>query len=66
SGLINNTNLSYETTPEIVLSSIPKMKELEKITGLKTVMTTALSKFSPLLDDIPNIEYIENITKQLY
>ncbi len=66
SGLINNTNLSYETTPEIILNSIPKMEELEKLTGLKTVMTTALSKFSPTLDNIPNIEYIDNITKQLY
>ncbi len=66
SGLINNTNLSYETTPEIVLSSIPKMEELEKITGLKTVFTTALSSLSPALDSVPNIVYIENITKQLY
>ena len=65
-GLINNTNLSYETTPDIVLNSMAKMKELERLTGLKTVLTTALSKFSPALDEIENIFYIENITKQLY
>ena len=65
-GLINNTNLSYETTPEIVLDSIPKMKELEKITGLKTVFTTALSSLAPSLDNVENIVYIENVTKQLY
>lgn len=65
-GLINNTNLSYETTPEIVLNSIPKMKALEELTGLKTVLTTALAEFSPTLDGVENIFYIENITKQLY
>jgi hypothetical protein len=65
-GLINNTNLSYETTPEIVFDSIPKMKELEQLTGLKTVFTTALSSLAPHLDGIENIMYIENITKQLY
>jgi hypothetical protein len=66
SGLINNTNLSYETTPEIVFESLPKMAELEKLTGLKTVFTTAMSSLAPKLDSIPNIVYIENITKKLY
>ncbi len=65
-GLINNTNLSYETTPEIVLDSIPKMAELEKITGLKTIFTSVSETLSPALDILPDVFYIENITKKLY
>lgn len=65
-GLINNTNLSYETTAEIVLESIPKMAELEKLTGLKTVLTTVSETLSPELDAIPDVFYMENVTKKLY
>jgi hypothetical protein len=65
-GLINNTNLSYETTPEIIMDSIPKMAELEKITGLKTIFTSVSETLSPALDVLPDVFYIENITKKLY
>jgi hypothetical protein len=65
-GLINNTNLSYETTPEIILDSVPKMAELERLTGLKTVFTSVSSTLAPALDVIPNVFYIENVTKKLY
>ncbi len=65
-GLINNTNLSYETTPEIIMDSIPKMAELEKITGLKTIFTSVSESLSPALDVLPDVFYIENITKKLY
>jgi hypothetical protein len=65
-GLINNTNLSYETTPEIILDSIPKMAELERITGLRTIFTGVSNTLSPQLDVIPNVFYMENVTKKLY
>ncbi len=65
-GLINNTNLSYETTAETVLESIPKMAELERITGLKTIMTTVSETLAPALDVLPDVFYIENVTKKLY
>jgi hypothetical protein len=39
-GIINNTNLGTETTPEIILDSLPKISELSKITGLPVRFTT--------------------------
>jgi len=38
-GLVNNTNLGAETTPEIIAGSFPLMRELRESLGLPIVMT---------------------------
>lgn len=40
-GIINNSNLGAETTPEDVLSSEEYVREISDLTGLPVVMTTA-------------------------
>lgn len=50
-GLINNTNLGPETTPQVILEGIPFAEAVAKQTGLPVVMTTAPDfAASPLLD----------------
>ena len=39
-GLVNNSNLGEETTPEDVLSSLPYAEEVSKLSGLPIVCTT--------------------------
>ena len=39
--IVNNANLGPETTPELVLESIPYMEELSRLSGLPVWMTTA-------------------------
>lgn len=58
-GLVNNSNLGEETTPETVLSSLPYAEETARLTGLPIVMTTVGKKLYPLLKEkIPNLEEI--------
>lgn len=58
-GLINNSNLGEETTPETVLSSLPYAEETARLTGLPIVMTTVEKDLYPLLKEkIPNLEEI--------
>lgn len=58
-GLVNNSNLGEETTPETVLSSLPYAEETARLTGLPIVMTTVEKKLYPLLKEkIPNLEEI--------
>lgn len=58
-GLVNNSNLGEETTPETVLSSIPYAEETARLTGLPIVMTTVEKELYPLLKEkIPNLEEI--------
>ncbi len=58
-GLVNNSNLGEETTPETVLSSLPYAEETARLTGLPIVMTTVEKELYPLLKEkIPNIEEI--------
>lgn len=58
-GLINNSNLGEETTPETVLSSLPYAEETARLTGLPIVMTTVEKELYPLLKEkIPNLEEI--------
>ena len=55
-GIINNTNIGEETTPETVLSSLEKANELSEKAGLPIAMTTVHEKiFSSLEDKIPNL-----------
>lgn len=58
-GLVNNSNLGEETTPETVLSSLPYAEETARLTGLPIVMTTVEKELFPLLKEkIPNLEEI--------
>ena len=58
-GLVNNSNLGEETTPETVLSSLPYAEETARLSGLPIVMTTVEKELYPLLKEkIPNLEEI--------
>lgn len=58
-GLVNNSNLGEETTPETVLSSLSYAEETARLTGLPIVMTTVEKELYPLLKEkIPNLEEI--------
>ncbi len=48
-GIINNSNLGAETTPEDVLSSEPYIRELTELSGLPLVMTTAEERIAEQL-----------------
>ena len=48
-GLVNNSNLGEETTPEDVLASLDYAKEISRLTGLPIKMTTVDHRLFPLL-----------------
>ena len=50
-GIVNNTNIGEETTPDTVLSSMKVAKELSERTALPLVMTTVHEKLFPSLED---------------
>lgn len=55
-GLINNSNLGAETTPETVLTSMQYANEVSDLSGLPLVMTTAESALIPSLEGkIPDL-----------
>lgn len=55
-GIINNSNLGEETTPETVLKSLESINELSKSTGLPVVMTTVKDDLlGPLEGKISNL-----------
>ena len=47
--LINNTNLGPETTAETVLSAVPYMEELSRLSGLPVFATTATAEVAEQL-----------------
>lgn len=49
-GIVNNTNLGEETTPELILDSRAEIEELCALTGLKVVMTTAEASVAKMLE----------------
>lgn len=49
-GIVNNSNLGEETTPEDVLSSMEYAHEISKATGLPLKMTTVHEKLYPELE----------------
>ncbi len=54
--IVNNTNLSSETTPETVLRSLPYMEELSRISGLPVWLHTAKEDVAqPLSDKLHNV-----------
>lgn len=55
-GLINNSNLGRETTPEDVLSSLSYAEEVSRLTGLPLRLTTVDQRLYPALK-----EKIENL-----
>jgi len=44
-GIVNNSNLGEETTPEILLSTVPLAESFSKACGLPVIMTTANETF---------------------
>ena len=55
-GLINNSNLGVETTPENILSSNEKACEVSRLTGLPLKLTTVNEQlYKELLGKIPNL-----------
>ena len=48
-GIVNNTNLGAETTPDTVLASLPYARETAALAGLPLVMTTAEQALCPSL-----------------
>ena len=62
-GIINNSNLSVETTEEVFSDSFGYINAVSEITGLPVVYQTA---FNHILSDNENIFHINNVTKNLY
>ncbi len=63
-GIINNSNIGEETTPETVLSSLEKATELSEKAGIPLVMTSVHSKIFPSLENkIPNLFPLKLQTK---
>lgn len=55
-GLVNNSNLGAETTPETVLASMEYAKAVEALTGLPLIMTSVREDLCPVLaGKIPNL-----------
>lgn len=50
-GIINNTNIGEETTPEVVLSSIPKAEELSALAKVPLVLTSVSKRLFPSLEN---------------
>ena len=58
-GIINNSNLGEQTTPELVLSTAEKANELARLTGLPVVRTTVMPElYEALQDKIENLDPI--------
>lgn len=63
-GIINNSNIGEETTPETVLTSMEKANELSEKAGIPLVMTSVHSKIFPSLENkIPNLFPLKLQTK---
>jgi len=62
-GIINNSNLSVETTDETVTDSFGYIEKISEITGLPVIFHTA---FNHIVSDNENIFHIINVTKNLY
>jgi len=62
-GIINNSNLGAETTPEIIEDSVKYADELSRLSGLPVLCTTVLKRITV---GIPGVIYIEDATKKLF
>lgn len=55
-GIINNSNLGDETTPEDVLSSLEYAEKISSLTGLPVKMTTVRAEiYNQLTDKVPDL-----------
>ncbi|MDO4492578.1 MAG: hypothetical protein Q4C53_01675 [Clostridia bacterium] len=54
-GIVNNTNLGPETTPEIVRQSLGYANEIAQLTGLPVKMTTVREDLAPALQEVENL-----------
>lgn len=54
-GIVNNTNLGPDTTPDTVLSSIPYADKISKELGIPITMTTVNKELAEELDSVPNL-----------
>lgn len=55
-GIVNDSNLGEETTPETVLESIPYAEEVSRLTGLPIRFTTVTKKiYAEVKDKIPDL-----------
>ncbi len=55
-GIINNSNIGEETTPETVISSMDKALELSEKAGIPLIATSVHSRLFPSLENkIPNL-----------
>lgn len=62
-GLVNNTNLGGETTPELLLASVPYLREISGRTGIPVAFTTAEKSLCPRLGAVPNLLPIDIFVK---
>lgn len=58
-GLINNSNLGVETTAQDVRESMAYAREVEALTGIPLVLTTAREDLCAELSDIPDLFPLE-------
>lgn len=66
-GIVNNTNLGRETTPETVIAAYEKAKVLSEALSLPIVMTTVREDLVPALEGkIPNLFPLTLQNKRLY
>lgn len=54
-GLVNNTNLGVETTPQLILDSMDYIQALSEKSGIPVVHTAADQRFCPQLGAIPGL-----------
>ena len=63
-GIINNSNIGEETTPQTVLCSVDKAEEPRRLAGIPVVMTSVHSRIYPALENkIENIFPLKLQTK---
>ncbi len=66
-GIVNNTNIGKETTPETVIANYEKAKALADAMGLPIVMNTVREDLIPSLEGkIPNLFPLTLQNKRLY
>ena len=66
-GIVNNTNIGKETTPETVIANYEKAKALADAMGLPIVMNTVREDLIPALEGkIPNLFPLTLQNKRLY
>lgn len=68
-GIINNSNIAYSTTPEIILDSIEYTDRLSELSGVPTIAMTIHESLmgNPELSEIKHpVVFIEDVTKKLF